>query len=73
MVAALVDILPFALGIGFFPVPIVTMILLLFSPKARVNGLGFMAGWIAGIGGLTSSPWWPTAPARTRTGPPTPW
>lgn len=54
MGAAVADILPFALGIGFFPVPIITMILVLFSPRARVNGLAFMAGWIVGIAALTA-------------------
>jgi hypothetical protein len=49
---AIGDILPFALGIGFFPIPIITMILVLFSPNARANGLGFMAGWILGVAAL---------------------
>lgn len=53
MGAAIGDILPFAVGMAVFPLPIITVILLLFSPNARANGLGFVAGWTAGVAAAT--------------------
>jgi hypothetical protein len=49
------ELLPVAVGIAISPVPIAAVILMLFSAKARPNGLAFVAGWIAGlavVGGL---------------------
>lgn len=46
---ALGDLLPLAIGIAISPVPIIACILLLFSPKARVNGPAFLVGWVVGI------------------------
>lgn len=43
------DLLPAAVGIALSPVPIAAVILMLFSPRARVNGPAFVAGWIAGL------------------------
>jgi Sap, sulfolipid-1-addressing protein len=43
------NILPLALGVAISPVPIIAVILMLFSGKARVNGLVFVMGWTAGI------------------------
>ena len=43
------DLLPAAIGIALSPVPIAAVILMLFSAKARVNGLAFVAGWISGL------------------------
>jgi hypothetical protein len=43
------DLLPAAVGIALSPVPIAAVILMLFSARARVNGLAFVAGWIAGL------------------------
>ncbi|WP_396659367.1 GAP family protein [Microbacterium sp.] len=43
------EILPLALGIAISPVPIITAILMLLSPKARVTSVGFLLGWIIGI------------------------
>lgn len=42
--------LPFAVGIAISPVPIITVILMLFTPRPRSNGAGFVLGWILGIG-----------------------
>lgn len=43
------DILPLAIGIAISPVPIIAIILMLITPKARSNGLGFLAGWMLGL------------------------
>jgi Sap, sulfolipid-1-addressing protein len=46
---AIGDTLPFAIGIALSPVPIIAVILMLFSERARQNGPAFLGGWIAGI------------------------
>ncbi len=43
------EILPLALGIAISPVPIIAIILMLITPKARSNGLAFLFGWMAGL------------------------
>jgi threonine/homoserine/homoserine lactone efflux protein len=43
------EVLPFALGIALSPIPIMGVILMLQSPRARANGLGFLVGWVVGI------------------------
>lgn len=42
-------ILPFAIGVALSPVPIIAVILMLFSARARSNGLAFVLGWVAGL------------------------
>jgi threonine/homoserine/homoserine lactone efflux protein len=49
MGTAIGDILPLALGVAISPIPIIAAILMLLSPKARSNGVGFLLGWIIGI------------------------
>lgn len=44
------NMLPYAIGILVSPVPIITVILTLFSSRARANGLSFLLGWAMGIG-----------------------
>lgn len=46
---ALSDLLPAALGIALSPFPIVAVILMLFSARAKTNGIAFVAGWVAGL------------------------
>lgn len=46
---AIGDTLPFAIGIALSPVPIIAVILMLFSSKARENGPAFLGGWLAGV------------------------
>lgn len=46
---AIGDILPLAIGVAVSPVPIIAVILMLFSRKARSNSVAFLAGWIAGM------------------------
>ncbi|RJP35450.1 MAG: GAP family protein [Actinobacteria bacterium] len=49
MGGAIGDILPLAIGVAISPVPIIAVILMLFSGKARSNSLAFLFGWILGI------------------------
>src|SRR5829696_7257235 len=49
MGAAISEVLPFAIGAAISPVPIIAVILVLFSARARVNSLAFLAGWVLGI------------------------
>jgi len=49
MGGAVGDILPLAIGVAISPVPIIAVILMLFSGKARSNSLAFLIGWIAGL------------------------
>ncbi len=49
------EVLPLALGIAISPIPVIAIILMLITPKARSNGLAFLVGWMAGlliVGGL---------------------
>jgi threonine/homoserine/homoserine lactone efflux protein len=47
---AISEVLPFAIGVAISPLPVIAVILVLFSPKARVNGPVFALGWIVGVG-----------------------
>ena len=40
------EVLTFAIGVAISPVPIIAVILMLFSARARVNGPVFLAGWV---------------------------
>ena len=46
---AISDILPLALGVAISPIPIIAVILMLFSPRAKVNGPSFLLGWVVGL------------------------
>lgn len=43
------NILPLAVGVAVSPVPVIAVILMLFSAKAKTNSLAFLAGWMLGI------------------------
>ena len=43
------EVLPFAVGVAISPVPIIAVILMLFSRRARVNGPVFLLGWALGL------------------------
>ena len=49
MIQAIGEILPLAIGIAISPVPIIAIILMLITPKARSNGLAFLGGWLLGL------------------------
>ena len=46
---AIGEILPYALGVAISPIPIVAIILMLVTPKARTNGTAFAVGWVLGL------------------------
>ena len=46
---AISEVLPFAIGVAISPVPIIAVILVLLSTRARVNGPVFLLGWSAGV------------------------
>jgi hypothetical protein len=43
------DLLPSAIGVALSPVPIIAVILMLGTPRARANGPAFAAGWVVGL------------------------
>lgn len=49
MGAVIGDLLPLAVGVAISPLPIVAVILMLFSPRAGSTSAGFLTGWIAGV------------------------
>ena len=49
MGAAIGGTLPFALGVALSPIPIIAVVLMLTTQRARVNGTVFITGWLAGL------------------------
>ncbi len=47
------DSLSAAIGIAISPFPVVLIILMLVSAKARVNGPSFLGGWVLGVATVT--------------------
>jgi threonine/homoserine/homoserine lactone efflux protein len=43
------EVLPFAIGVAVSPVPIIAVILMLFSSRAKTNGPMFLIGWAAAL------------------------
>jgi threonine/homoserine/homoserine lactone efflux protein len=43
------EVLTFAIGVAISPVPVIAVILMLFSRRARANGPAFLAGWVAAL------------------------
>jgi hypothetical protein len=46
---AIGDSLPLAVGIALSPVPIIAVVLMLTSRRAKINGLVFVLGWLVGL------------------------
>jgi threonine/homoserine/homoserine lactone efflux protein len=46
---AIGGLLPLAVGVALSPIPIIAVILMLGTPKARSNGPAFAVGWVAGL------------------------
>ena len=42
--------LPLAVGVALSPVPIIAVVLMLATPRARANGPAFVVGWLVGLG-----------------------
>ncbi|HXY91867.1 MAG TPA: GAP family protein [Acidimicrobiia bacterium] len=43
------EVLTYAIGVAISPIPIIAVILMLLSRRARVNGPAFLAGWLLGL------------------------
>ena len=46
---AIGQVLSYAVGVAISPIPIIAVILMLVTPKARVNGPAFLIGWLLGL------------------------
>ncbi|MFE1307633.1 GAP family protein [Streptomyces sp. NPDC058755] len=46
------DVLGLAAGVAVSPLPIIAIIIVLATPRGRVNGLVFAAGWVVGLSAL---------------------
>jgi hypothetical protein len=49
MADGIAEVLTYAIGVAISPVPIIAVILMLFSARARVNGPLFLAGWVVAL------------------------
>ena len=49
MTIGFAEVLPFAVGVAISPVPIIAVILMLFSSRAKVNGPMFLIGWAVAL------------------------
>jgi threonine/homoserine/homoserine lactone efflux protein len=49
MAEAIGQVLSFGVGVALSPVPIIAVVLMLGTPRARVNGPAFLLGWIVGL------------------------
>jgi hypothetical protein len=47
-------VLTFAIGVAISPVPIIAVILMLFSPRATVNGPAFLVGWLLALAAVST-------------------
>jgi hypothetical protein len=43
------EVLTFAIAVAISPIPIIAVILMLFSARARVNGPAFLFGWVVAL------------------------
>jgi threonine/homoserine/homoserine lactone efflux protein len=43
------EVLPYAIGVAISPIPIIAVILMLFSSRAKANGPVFLLGWVIGL------------------------
>jgi threonine/homoserine/homoserine lactone efflux protein len=48
---AIGDMLPAAIGVAISPIPIIAVVLMLVSPRGRVNGPAYLLGQIVGVAG----------------------
>src|SRR5919106_6364785 len=49
MADAIGQVLSLGVGVAFSPVPIIAVVLMLGTPRARANGPAFVLGWVAGL------------------------
>jgi len=55
--AVIGELLPSAIGVAISPIPIIAVILMLLSRRARANSVGFLIGWLFGIIAATAIIW----------------
>lgn len=48
------EILTFAIGVAISPVPIIAVILMLFSRRAKSNGPAFLVGWVLALAAVST-------------------
>lgn len=46
------QILPLAVGVAISPIPIIAVVLMLVTPRARANGPMFVIGWLIGLAAI---------------------
>ncbi len=46
---AIGQVLSLGVGVALSPIPIIGVVLMLGTPRARANGLAFLAGWVGGL------------------------
>jgi len=49
MVSPIGEILPLAVGVAISPMPMIAVILMLFSKRAKLNSMAFLFGWVVGL------------------------
>ena len=49
MSEAIGQVLSFGVGVAISPIPIIAVVLMLSTPRARANGAGFLLGWVLGL------------------------
>jgi len=49
MGAAIGQVLVYAVGVALTPISIIAVVLMLSTPRGRVNGPAFVAGWVVGL------------------------
>lgn len=48
------EVLTFAIAVAISPIPIIAVILMLFSTRARVNGPAFLFGWVVALAAVST-------------------
>jgi hypothetical protein len=71
--AAIGQSLPLAVGVALSPVPIIAVVLMPTTQRARANGPAFVLGWLVGLGVVGANPknllltgWATTTPSSCR-------
>jgi hypothetical protein len=54
MSTSISEVLTYAVAVAISPVPIIAVILMLFSTRARVNGPMFLAGWVVAAAAVSA-------------------
>jgi len=49
MGGAIGAVLPLGVGVSLSPIPIIAVVLMLATPRGRVNGPAFLLGWVVGL------------------------